>query len=622
MGMKRAGLRSWCGSLAAPIALVLSLAALLAGGAPAARAQEGVCDSAPSTRLAIGQWAIVTDVVASTSAGGLRLRDEPRTSSTEVDLLTAGTQVRVIDGPACNDGLQWYYLSVQPGGLEGWSAEAIPGSYYLAPSAAPPGETLPPPVFATNTPLAEAAPGITLIPGNVTGNTAGTSAGTAAGACPDDPLPSYLRVGAQARAADQAHPVRLRPTPEIDGIFTEMVYQDKVLEIVEGPLCADGLTWWRVSVEGRPGWTVESAGDRYLLIDPANAPPQIVTGTLSEIPPSPTPSLDVTPLPTIRPQTPPAVDKRAVYTPDGTRLAVGAQDGVRLYDAASFALQTTLPSGPVLDFVTIGGALFAVGWAPEGITLTGVPDGTIRTVLVNAPSDPAWAAAAPDGRWLILGPTSDGATATLWDLDNARPALIPPFWWPGWGVIEAAFSPDNRYVLVNDVVSLRRCETAGPGCLFDLVRNDFLPAGIFGDVAWIARRRDAGRVQRPAVAVGRRADRGGLYPAQHAGARRSAPGGPQCGRHAGGGRGAHPAGDLGPDHLHRQPGQHPAGAGQQPGLQPGRQPARGRGRRHGQPVRSHQRPPLAPGGVGDGYWNPPNKRITPARQGAVIGGGP
>ena len=485
MGMKRVGFRAWRWTLAAPIALALSLAALLAGGSPPVRAQEGVCDNAPTTRLGIGQWAIVTDVVNNTAAGGLRLRDAPRTTSTEVDLLSAGTQVRIIDGPACNDGFQWYYLSVQPGGLEGWSAEAIPGSYYLAPSAAPPGETLPPPVLATNTPMTDSAPSITLIPGNVTGAAGTAAAGTGGGACPDDPLPSYLRVGAQARAADQAHPVRLRPTPEIDGIFTEMVYQDKVLNIEEGPLCTDGLTWWRVSVEGRPGWTVELAGDRYLLIDPANAPPQIVTGTLSEIPPSPTPvALEATPLPTARPPTAPAVDKHAVYTPDGTRLAVGAGEGVRLYDAASFTLQTTLPTGPVLDFVTIGGALFAVGWVPEGLTLTGVPDGTIRTVLVNAPSDPAWAAAAPDGRWLILGPTSDGATATLWDLDNARPALIPPFWWPGWGVIEAAFSPDNRYVLVNDVVSLRRCETAGPGCLFDLVRNDFLPAGIFGDVAW------------------------------------------------------------------------------------------------------------------------------------------
>jgi hypothetical protein len=68
-------------------------------------------------------------------------------------------------------------------------------------------------------------------------------------------------------------------------------------------------------------------------------------------------------------------------------------EGVRLYETTNYTLQGSLNSGPVLDFVTIGGGLYAVAWAPEGIALVSVPDGAIRTVLVYRPHDPAWAAA-------------------------------------------------------------------------------------------------------------------------------------------------------------------------------------------------------------------------------------
>ena len=105
------------------IGLALLVGLALAGEVRPGVAHEGVCDSAPETRLAIGQWAVVADVVSTTPAGGLRLRETPRTTGVEVDLLPAGTLVRVVDGPACNDGFRWYYLSVQPLGLEGWSAE-------------------------------------------------------------------------------------------------------------------------------------------------------------------------------------------------------------------------------------------------------------------------------------------------------------------------------------------------------------------------------------------------------------------------------------------------------------------------------------------------------------------
>ncbi len=450
----------------------LLLALLIAGGLFPVAAQAGICDAAPSTRLAIGGWAAVTAAVNNTPAAALRLRAEPRTTGAEVVTLPAGTVVQVLDGPACNDGFQWWRLSVPTTGAEGWSAEGLADAYYLAPAAAP----APTPAFATNTPLPTAA-----VP------TAAPGAENVDAACPGETALSYLRVGATARAADQGHPVRLRAAPDAESLFQEMVYQDQAISVVGGPTCAAEHRWWQVQVAGRTGWTVEATGGRYLLIDPANPPPAIDYASPLLAAPAAPPLIappEITPIPTPRPLTPPAVVKRAAYTPDGALLAVGDGAGLRLYETAGYTLQNTLGSGPVIDFVKIGGALHAVTWAADGIRVVDATTGALRTSLASAPYDPAWAAAAPDGAWLVLGPTSDGATATLWSLTTAAPPVNAPYWWPGWGVVRAAFSPDDRYVLINDVFAQRSCETDGAGCRFDLIRNDFLSAGLFGDVSW------------------------------------------------------------------------------------------------------------------------------------------
>lgn len=791
----------------------LLLLALLPGQAAPGHAQEGVCDVAPEPRLSLGDWVIVTDLVADTGAGALRMRGTPFTSGEEVALLPAGTYGQVIDGPACNDGFWWWKLLIDDMGVEGWSAEGYGLAYYLAPVAAPvtnqqptitpiPQDTEAPPAAATEAATEEAPPteavaaadesggpvqvtagggfspvarfdvvsgsalaisadgsavalaqeeriivfdgadltlrnalnyeaatptgialspdGATLLAGYGTGDlvwwdvAAGTVArreeGQAAitqvafspdgatiaaadsdgrivlydhqdvfavrlmepqavgtetdldvgglafspdgaqllvgalrpagdlgrvtlhdvatleavsstqgpygsglfasndavlltggaaiptslwtpssgiltslpgtqgwravtprpddtllalagisgltlwdsetrqtaatlsvnpasmaafdasgetmvtlvvgelvlwrtgqaiqaeeppateetpaeapaadtGAttdCPGDPSISFLQTGSTAITADQAHPVRLRPTPSTESIINELVYQDVTMTVVGGPTCADDLRWWMVQVSGRTGWTVEAADGRYLLVDPNNTPADLVFApdpALAAIPASP-PETPPGAQPTPRPQTAPAVARRATYTPDGSLLVVGDGTGVRQYNPASFELITMLGTGPVIDFVTMNGTLYAVTWAADGLRLVNAASGDALSTIVNGPHDPAWAAAAPDGRWLVLGPTSDGATATLWEpATGAAPAALP-FWWPGWGVVFAEFSPDDRFVMINDIVSVRSCATAGTGCLFDLIREDWVGAGLFGDVNW------------------------------------------------------------------------------------------------------------------------------------------
>jgi hypothetical protein len=33
--------------------------------------------------------------------------------------------------------------------------------------------------------------------------------------------------------------------------------------VLEGPVCADGLAYWRVEYSGQLGWTAEGSGDTY-----------------------------------------------------------------------------------------------------------------------------------------------------------------------------------------------------------------------------------------------------------------------------------------------------------------------------------------------------------------------
>ncbi|MBN1965190.1 MAG: hypothetical protein JW910_11130, partial [Anaerolineae bacterium] len=128
--------------LAAGAVLLLALLIGLLGQVAPSYAQEGICDAAPEPRLSLGHWAIVTDLVTDTAAGGLRMRATPFISGEEVAVLPAGTYGQVIDGPACNDGFWWWSLTIPELGVEGWSAEGYGLAYYLAPVAAPaPTET-------------------------------------------------------------------------------------------------------------------------------------------------------------------------------------------------------------------------------------------------------------------------------------------------------------------------------------------------------------------------------------------------------------------------------------------------------------------------------------------------
>ncbi len=85
-----------------------------------------VCPEALLPRLRVNQSAIVIIII------GLNMRVEPNFLSELLLTIPLGTEVMIVDGPVCENGLYWWKLRL-PDGTEGWSAEADRETYYLEP---------------------------------------------------------------------------------------------------------------------------------------------------------------------------------------------------------------------------------------------------------------------------------------------------------------------------------------------------------------------------------------------------------------------------------------------------------------------------------------------------------
>jgi hypothetical protein len=70
---------------------------------------------------------------------------------------------------------------------------------------------------------------------------------------------------------------RVRDIPSRDGALVGTIEGGRGFDVLDGPTCADGLTWWQVDDGALVGWTVEGSGDEYWL-EPAD-PPAAPTAT-------------------------------------------------------------------------------------------------------------------------------------------------------------------------------------------------------------------------------------------------------------------------------------------------------------------------------------------------------
>lgn len=155
------------------------------------------------------------------------------------------------------------------------------------------------------------------------------------------PLTPRLTVG-QRGVVTPGNANNVRDTPTTSGTRLFQLAAGTQFEVLEGPVCSGGFTWWRVDYKGTVGWTVESSAQAYFLDGVAATPTP---------PPSATPRPSATPTLTPTPAYIGFANPLALaWSSDGARIIVAtARDGLYLFDAISLgALPVQLLAGTVI----------------------------------------------------------------------------------------------------------------------------------------------------------------------------------------------------------------------------------------------------------------------------------
>jgi uncharacterized protein YraI len=274
----------------------LGLMLLLAFAGAAAMQGTGTDDDCGlPTRLVVGQSTFLNSTTPN------RLRDQPSTSGAQIGQIFNDQNMLLLEGPVCAEGFTWWRVEYK--GDTGWTVESSSDDYFMD------GVPVTPVGPVTGTPAA-------------TGTPTSTPVSPATGDCG---LPTRLFQG-QFAFLNSTTPNRLRDQPSASGALIGQVFNDQNLILLEGPVCAEGFTWWRIDYKGDIGWTVESSSDDYFMDG--------VAATETPLPTS-TPTITPTPSPTATPAFIGFMEPReAVWTSDGSQIVVSTENsGLFIFDA-------------------------------------------------------------------------------------------------------------------------------------------------------------------------------------------------------------------------------------------------------------------------------------------------
>lgn len=229
--------------LVKPLLFIVMLLAFAQSITPAFAGDEG-CENAPTAIVEVGDAARVTEDPPLSN----RLRRLPNTIADILTLMPPGAEIAIIGGPRCNEGLRWW--RVRYGSLTGWTADGEDGVNWIEPVATRPAATSTPRVTTTPRPVVTATP----------------TATTNQPRCADAP-PVQLEIGDMARInADDNSPNVLYMYANGNSESVAIIPRSADITIVRGPLCNGGMRWWRVTYNGKVGWTPDGRGDTYYLI--------------------------------------------------------------------------------------------------------------------------------------------------------------------------------------------------------------------------------------------------------------------------------------------------------------------------------------------------------------------
>lgn len=182
--------------------------------------KELYCPDPPAYSLSVGGFAYGKSEPPFENS----LRDAPGINQDITGSIMPGEVVKLLEGPVCNNSMQWWKVHILGRNQIGW----IPGSDFRS----------------------EWLIAFDKHPDCTSGW-------------------MRLKVGDRAQVSEKSNlPNRVRAGPSaFEEIFT-MLNPGSVVQVIEGPVCADGLVFWRVdsaSIPGRIGWTAEGDGKEYYL---------------------------------------------------------------------------------------------------------------------------------------------------------------------------------------------------------------------------------------------------------------------------------------------------------------------------------------------------------------------
>lgn len=169
------------------------------------------------------------------------LRATPDLRGEYVADIQVGDVVTVLDGPRCTNSYTWW--QVDYAGRIGWTVENDGSEYWMelvgAATATTPDET----------------------------GTGGRSSYIPPVVC-DEALPPRLAVDELARVTP-GYSNNVRTQPTVSGEKVGEIPGGETLFVQDGPVCADGLTWWKVGYGSFDGWTAEGQDGEYFLQPPS-----------------------------------------------------------------------------------------------------------------------------------------------------------------------------------------------------------------------------------------------------------------------------------------------------------------------------------------------------------------
>lgn len=84
------------------------------------------------------------------------------------------------------------------------------------------------------------------------------------------PTPAVLQVGARARVTNtQGRPLRGREAPSLEAPARVAFAEGEEVQLLEGPVDADGYTWWRIEGPSGNAWSAQQSPEGIMWLTPA-----------------------------------------------------------------------------------------------------------------------------------------------------------------------------------------------------------------------------------------------------------------------------------------------------------------------------------------------------------------